>query len=421
METELPLNFLNLPVELRLDILEQIDFKDLNRVRKSLPEDRNLIEQVFRKMFKNHEFHMNYDGIFGNIRIYYDKMTIANIDVKKKDENFEEISNFLQYFGHCIKKLNIFYYSHNKGKFLKSFQKQIRKYVARSVNEIEFNLENASINRTLTGLIVPFPNAIDVKLSKMAIDAATLHQMFPAVHSLDLKFIKMEENLAHFRHLERLTIPNGWGTSQSYLPSFEKTLQSNPQLKHLSIPYCKHWELIQTLNEIRPDIESLTFSELSFSGREINETEPLRFANVKVLKCNLLSRWRRQNEHQIPLEFGNLVEIEFNLKAYTDKWIDIMMQNKKLGKVTVHNELKRHNLKIIANGLPNLQQFTMIYDDDDDRTVQDIVDFLQSAKQLKKARFFRMGSNECNAAIQQLSNEWENTANEWDFCCFVRK
>ena len=105
VETELPTNFMDLPVEIRLNIIEQLHLNNLIRVRKSLPEDRYLIEGVFRKMFKNHSFRIFYDGDFREARISYDNFSFENIPFGVLNDNFKEILEFLKYFGHCITKL----------------------------------------------------------------------------------------------------------------------------------------------------------------------------------------------------------------------------------------------------------------------------------------------------------------------------
>lgn len=63
----------------------------------------------------------------------------------------------------------------------------------------------------------------------------------------------------------------------------------------------------------------------------------------------------------VPLEFGSLEEIEFNSPELTGYWINVMMQNKKLRKVTAHFVLQRENLQQIADELSNLEEFTMSY------------------------------------------------------------
>ena len=370
VETELPLNLMDLPVELQLDIFEQLRFLDLISVSKALPEHRSLLEIVFRNILKNHAFAVVF--IEGDkVRIYFAYTEIDIISERIATQYFEDILYFLQYFGHCIAKLKIDDYSNNATpqdvSLYERLDKQIREYVAKSVIEIEFHQMIHStefeMNRRLKDYIVPFPNCLIAKFHHGTIDAATLRQMFPVVNRLDLETATVTNYLPNFPHLKRLTVPKYWGAYLFDVSSFEQTLRANPQINHLSIPqYRYQWSLLQTLNRIQPDIESLEISPLSLSAREIIAAEPLRFANTTVLKC------KAQDMDEFPLEFGNLEEIEFgnpDLFGPHDRavnWTNILIQNKKLRKVTAINGLQRDQLERIANELPNLEEFTMKFD-----------------------------------------------------------
>lgn len=409
---------MELPTELRWDILEQIDLKDLIRVRKALPEDQDLIEKVFRNMFRTHEMSITYTTqVEGVIRIYYGYSRMASIKVKSRNDNIDEVLEFLECFGHCIDELDIEYHSNHYRDYLEPLQQQISKYVAKSVNKIRFRTGDQSLERSLTGLIAPFTNCEIVIIHSGEIDAETLHYMFPAVRRLCINWNAMNESLKHFPHLERLEIENG---PRSNLPLFEKMLELNPQIRHLSLSTAVHLNVLKVVNKFLPAIESLDMENCEFDGPG-KETEPLRFTTLKVLKSRLRGV-TRENIVQVPLEFGNLEEIEFASKEYINDWIDIVVQNKKLRIVTANRELQRDHLQRIADALPNLEDFSMeYYDNDDRRSVEDIVHFIQSANQLKIITLFRLGTDGCEEAIQQLSNEWENTSNDSYRCFFVRK
>ena len=259
-------------------------------------------------------------------------------------------------------------------------------------------------------LIVPFPNAKIVSIQGK-FDAETVRNNFPAVRSLDLRFVDMSQGLSHFPHLVHLTIPQ-WKDSQKDL--LKKTLELNPQIRHISISHFLNWEIFETLNKFLPDIESLEIIDGIITIYD-ESTVPIRFANLKVLK------WKTKHTEvdQVPLEFENLEEIEFDHSQHTNFWIKTMMQNKKLRKVTANPALGPGHLQQIAVGLPNLEEFTIEYDDIDSQSVEDIVDFLQRANQLKKATFSNLRTNECNEVAEQLKDEWKMTVIGY-MCCYVR-
>lgn len=423
VELESPINLMNLPAELRLTIFERLDFEDLIRVSQALPQDRKLIERLIRSMFKNHTFRIYYDENYRQNRISYDESKGGCFELGYMKESFDEILEFFQFFGHCITKLEISYIASPDRELRESLHKQIRAYVAKFVNAVYFCLDHSSINSSLNGLIVPFPNAKDVELRDTEIDAATLHHMFPAVRSLNLRLIRLNGNLKYFSHLERLAIPTNWGGNKSNLPLFKQTLELNPQIKHLTISGSHQWGIMKMVNKIRPDLDSLEFFDHIFDGHEEPVFEPLHFANMKVLKCKVdwFHMYGRGHGgiHHLPLEFGNLEEIEFDREDLVDYWVNIMMQNRKLRKISSSSRLRYDTLAQIVGGLPNLEDFMMEYDAEGQNSVQRVVDFLRSAKQLKKVTFIKFGSNECSATAQVLINEWKNVKNGW-FCCFVR-
>ena len=143
---------------------------------------------------------------------------------------------------------------------------------------------------------------------------------------------------------------------------------------------------------------------------------------MKVFKCHasLVFLLGGGDINRIPFEFGNLEEIEFSRRHLNEHWTNILMQNKKLRIVTARNALQREHLERIADGLTNLEEFTMEYFYRDATSVRDIVNLFQNAKQMKKISFSQVEKNECDEAAHQLSNDWENMQNKF-ICCFVRK
>ena len=78
---------MNLPAELRLDIFERLEFDDLFRVSQVLPDDRDLIGKVFRKLLEHQAFKMVYKMIYSlgvrsresDIRIYVGEVHVLSL------------------------------------------------------------------------------------------------------------------------------------------------------------------------------------------------------------------------------------------------------------------------------------------------------------------------------------------------------
>lgn len=404
-----PLNLMDLPVELRLDILEYLDINTLLLISKTIPDECNLIDTVFRNLYRIHAFVVY--GYRGEVQILYRQIRVATI--KSMDEDFKNFMEFLKKFGHYIKKFDFSFDSSVNRNLRESFRQQISKYVAEFVNEIDFRLDDQLTNE----FNFTFPNAKIVKMSYSKIESTILRQMFPSVNSLDVNSNQMEESLDHFPQLERLSFPVYWAFDK--LREFEQTLVANPQLKHLYISECRRWDILETLNKFRPDLKSLEFSDLIFYTRDI-ALLPIRFANMKVLKCAIYRGYKEGNIHHLPLEFGtNLEEIEFDRQELADFWVNVMMQNRNLRKITTQTTLSHDSLEQIAK-LPNLEEITLSYDDTRHSNAQDIVDFLRNSNRLNKVIFIKLAMNDCKAAAQALKNEWNNSGNYWH-CNFIRK
>lgn len=299
----------------------------------------------------------------------------------------------------------------------------INKYGAKWLKEINFQYPYTSYN-PLVGLEGPFTQLEKVKFRGGTIRSRmNLHDILPAVRSLDVGLMSLlaEDLTQHFHTMESLTIPKDFGVYKSNIPTFEQILELNPQLKHLTIPECQ-WGILKSLNKIHPNLESLEISRLIFYEYE-NITEPLRFGKMKKLKCSASHLWGQRDGlvQQIPMEFGNLDEIEFNRKDLTNLWIGIILQNTELRKVIATSVLSRENLERIADGLSKLEEFSMCYDVGDEVLSQDIIHFMQRATQLKKASFFKLHSDYCNETAIQLDTEWENVKNTSNHCSFVRR
>ena len=97
-----------------------------------------------------------------------------------------------------------------------------------------------------------------------------------------------------------------------------------------------------------------------------------------------------------------------------------MEENTKLRKITALHSLERESLQQITVAVPNLEEFTMTYGDTDQKSVDDIVHFMRTANQLKKASFLNLWHEKCVEAEQQLNSEWTATVYTLD-CYFIRK
>lgn len=407
-----PVNILDLPLELLDDIFSKLDLSNAISVSKIHPYTRAIVDDMIRRMISNKTL-----GVTGSAYAIADKFP--------EYAEFQTILDLFENFGHHITKLNVHYNQFVNETDQKTLNEYISKYAAASLKEIDFQFRYSRSHSPLDGLKGPFLHVKSVRFQDGLLRSKfNFSEMFPVINNLDVgsMLFATEDFTQHLPNLVRLTTPKGWGNDKQKLQLFEQMLKLNPQLLHLSTPECD-WELLQNVNKIRPDLESLELSHYIFYGLENAAMSSLHFDNMKVLKfkASLMFGLRNENINRIPLKFRNLEEIEFNRKDLSDHWIDIMMENKKMRKVTAFNALQREHLERITDGLPNLEKFTMGYGDTDPKSIEDIVGLMQRAKKLRKATFLRLGKTGCNEAAQQLNYKWETTVNEWNLCRFVRK
>lgn len=171
------------------------------------------------------------------------------------------------------------------------------------------------------------------------------------------------------------------------------------------------------MNRAKPDLESL---KLSFSSlyREDIDGETLRFNNTKKFKCGGSVLWG--HIERIPLEFGNLEEIELNSGEFTRHFIELMMQNLNLKKVVLNFVVNRNLFDRIANVLLKLEELVVKYDNGDSIPVPDIVQFMNNASQLKSISFLELPKARCTQVAEQLNDQWENAKKSKKHCSFVR-
>lgn len=437
METESAANLMDLPVELRLDIFEHLDFKTLIGVGKTHAENRDAIERIFRNIFRNEQLELSSE-----------KLNALNSTYELRVcDDLNGIMEFLEKFGHHITKLKLSYVTLNNLPVdvtnRKLINDQIRKYVAEFVDEVEFRLNGAIMNHPANeDITIPFPNAKVVTLENGVVDVATLYKMFPSVCTLDLKSVQMAESLNHFPSLQHFTPPKNWDwfNDTNFVVKLEETLQMNPQLRQLTLPICR-WNIAEMLARVRPDLETLEISNFYYYNALfeifpndrylIGSNGPIEFGKMRKFKFGFVSSkkdvpnaWREVPIHRLeenPFVFGSLEEIEFRGKNGVENWVRIMLENENLKKVIANDTLSDQQLERIANGLEKLEEFSMRFRENDEFSITGIVQFMQKCKVLKKASFFNVERELCAVTADQINRDWIYVENDQMSCLFTRK
>lgn len=323
--------------------LNSLELNDLISVAKTHSHTQNVVDILILQEISNetikiiklenfsigHRYEsLNFGSVLYFIRNYGDRIT--NLEIRCFG-NTQQTELFISY-------LNTYATPHIKGINTKDF-------------DLKLNLD------PLRDFECTFPQAKSVTLRGGLVRQSTnLWQVFPAVENLDaLEANLMQFDLGvEFPHLKRLGIPYKWGEYENQLNFFNETLNQNPQLNHRAIHICL-WKMIQILNKLRPDLQSLDIQNLVYDRP--NNQPMLRFPNMKKLRC--LTSFRISSPAdmtRIPLEFGNLEEITFSRNDLIEQWTKILLQNQNLKTIGMYIDMTYDQLKRIENVFPNLKE-----------------------------------------------------------------
>lgn len=294
---------------------------------------------------------------------------------------------------------------------------------------------------------VTFPKAEIVKFIGLThrdgidtYDYNRIPTMFPAIRSLNIHNVNLTKSLNHIPHMESLAIQSvTWNSDlfpylyNSTLKDLEQTLKNNPQIRHIEIDNLCTWYTIEMIAKILPMLETLEVTDINYySNFYIEDSgsfnngyagETIRFKNMKKFKFInsrvIDHRTPREFLEQNPLKFGNLEEIQFDGEIGIKNWIQIALENPNLKSFDTSVQLNDEQLQEIAGGLPNLEQFKMQFRIFDEH-IDDVIQFMQKAKHLKKATFVLIHKKNCESITKHMANEWKIEKNDGISCFFVR-
>lgn len=374
---------MDIPLELQLDIFDNLDVYSLTNIAIASPSHRHAAEKVFNATFAT-DFIINLQKINAK-----DFKIVSN-----NTSEFDAIQNTIKSFGHLIRNLSINY---NSFTAFESDQINhcISKYVTISLTNIDLN---GCHNRKLGGLMGPFEkvNVVRLRNGEMTSKFINFNKIFPAVQSFDLTemwFVSAESMSHHFVHLHALQVENILdGVSDKLVQIF----RLNPQLTTVSI-YNVNWNGLKRLSELLPKLECLKL--FRFYGKSHFDGGNIHFKHIKSLSMKFI-QYLPDDMHTPPLVFDALEEIYFD--GPTNKWFEIIMHNKCLTKIVAEHELNHEQLIQIAKHLTHLKELSMRYNANTFDGVWTVVRLIEQSKTLRKMTFLRM--NKSNFDISTISH-----------------
>lgn len=378
--------FIDFPLELLLNIFEYLDVNSLTAIAKTHPYNCRATEIAFKSKYNTKTFEIN-----GNRLNAGQIMTDSNYPIE-----FHSALHALELFGHLIKRLTVDYHFLSE-KQSEMINTHLSKYVAKSL--IEFELIHCH-DQNLYGLAVDaFHSVTNVSFrdghisSMITID---LSELFPSIEILDLRtmwFVSTISSERHFRHLKELTVETSLVTDSGKL---ERRLRLNQQLQKLSL-YGGNWRGLEMISRTLNNLEHLIYRGFyceRYRGEEIH------FVNMKSFEVSLSQVFPDLME-SVPIRFGNLEEIVCDGKI--DLWMEVIVNNKKLKKITA-GRFNDQQLQRIIDELNELEEFTLEFETDSN-DIATIVRCIEQSKCLTRFRLYR-----CNSSIR---NEIANRLSDW--------
>lgn len=396
-----PIKLTDIPLELLLNIYEFLEVSSLATAAMTHSYSRQAAEMVFKNQFSRN-FNIN------GMRLNHGQIMI---DTNYSFE-FTGMLLALELFGHLITKLTIDYHFLNE-KQCEKINKRLSEYVANSLIEIELihcNHNNlVGFTRALykAEVVVFHDGHISSFVSiRPNID---LSRLFPMVIRLNLQtmsFMSIESTERNFAHLEELELETSLATSSDKL---SQRLRLNPQLRKLTL-YGGNWITLKMLSEVLINLEHLDYHGFfckNFRGEEVT------FENMKVFEVSTSQEYPEFMEF-VPIRFGSLEEIRSD--GNIDLWMDIILQNRKLKKITF-GQFNCQQLQRIVEELPNFVEFKLQFNPE--INCGDIVRCIGMSKSLKRFTFYRSNTSFRNELSRKLS-DWTMVEEDGLFV-FVRR
>lgn len=352
---------------------------------------------------------------FGNKEILIDQTGIETVEAALEAHsinifNIDCVLQVLKQFGHLITKLKIYYERISVRNCVK-INKILSEYSFNSLEAITLNDIDAD---KLVGLTGPFEKVeiVNFRRPYMTTQVMNMSQVFPmarAIHSTSLLLqypIVIEENLPY---LEDTNI----GSLLAESTRVERQLQLNPQLRNLSVQDC-NWTGLKMIRRNFPQLEHLSLFKLYGSSDIRNDV--IHFENLKSFAISTFPELPDDLE-SVPIVFDNLEEIKSH--GTIDKWIDIIVQNKQLRKITF-GEISYEQFQRIIQELLLLEELWMVYRVDSMDDVNNIVRCIENGKKLKKISLWYLDDLFAVAIRDQLSSEWSMSTNVRAITIFTR-
>lgn len=387
LKTTKRLQLADIPFELMLSTCEFLDLNSLANVAQTSRFNQKAAETIYKIRYSSNRFTIN-----GHTALYDRYSTDLN--------QFDKLLNIIATFGHLITKLSLDYYTFGEEQ-KEAINRQFSKYAARSLIEIDLR---HSHEKDFFGLSGPFKRAKIVRLRDGLVGAifhTNFRELFPAVVSLDIESMLFVAETCvehHFPHLKEFKMEALTMASTK----LEQRLQLNPQLRKLSITG-GNLDSLNLISKNVPKLEHLDYR--GFYGRLVYRGDKIHFERLKTFRISINAEFPEHFD-AIPIVFDKLEE--FSCDGSYNKWLDIIVKSENLKKISF-GQFNDEHLQRIARKLPGLKEISIENERESDVNVDNVIQFIEMCKQLKRFTIARCCVDVCKARAVNLT-KWEFTA-----------
>lgn len=290
---------------------------------------------------------------------------------------------------------------------IKTENRLINLQCAKSLLEIEIRNYYESF---FDEMVEPFERCENVTIcgqfKKLGNSNMTLAEMFPSVKRLDFPKFEVADKsgiVQEYPHLEYLNVEAHDGDDRTRLNDADITemLSKNPQIRNLKL-FCDNLTLVQTVNELLPNLESLRVESHSAPSESNNNT--INFRNLKVFTMYPGCRATLNNVH-----FEQLEELHTDAFPGSSHWgIKLANQIETLQRLYIDlgcvgdeeaELLLMSNLRLTEISL----NFCLSVDE------SFIVEFVRRNQNIKTFRIGSLMESSVEFIKQHLGNDWKIT------------
>lgn len=401
-QSEKKLTFMDVNTDVQLTILEELRDVDLLSVAQTNEHFSRLAAYVFSRKHPNANIEIN------------DPESDARPDILDLTHlrNAEMVSNVLKHFGTSIAKLRVVYLSDEKDSnitLVRTANGQINLQCAKSLVEIDIDSYFESFFDEMTR---PFERVENVTIygqfKKLGNSNMTLAEIFPVMKRLVTSKLEISDKSGidqEYPHLEHLGVIIHYNDDPLRLTEADviKILRKNPQIRSLKL-HCDNLTILQTVNELLPNLEILEFSSHPSHSDVIIEND-INFKNVKILTLYPSHKVIPEN-----LRFENLEELHSDAFPGSSNWgIKLASQSKALQRLYIDlGCIDTIDLEMIISANFTLAEISLniCLSCEDERIVQ----FIENSHQIKVFRMNSLPESSVQFIQENLGNKWKTNS-----------